>query len=120
MSTPAVVAIVGGGASGCLTAAHPARAAALAGTRTEILLIDPDETGRGLAYSTSDPRHRLNVPAKGMSAWPDDPDHFLRWIRRHVSVDFHAGGFAARLHYADYLTATLDEALRVAPNVELE
>jgi uncharacterized NAD(P)/FAD-binding protein YdhS len=119
MSVPAVVAIVGGGASGCLTAAHLARAAAVAGTRTEILLIDPDETGRGLAYSTTDPRHRLNVPAKGMSAWPDDPEHFLRWMRRHVSVDFHAGGFAARLHYAEYLVHTLDEALRAAPQVTL-
>ena len=119
MSAPAVVAIVGGGASGCLTATHLARAASLAGTRTQLLLIDPDGAGRGLAYSTTDPRHRLNVPAKGMSAWPDDPEHFLRWLRRHVSVDFHAGGFAPRLHYAQYLTQTLDEALRAAPQVEL-
>ncbi|HZZ95695.1 MAG TPA: FAD/NAD(P)-binding protein [Jatrophihabitantaceae bacterium] len=119
MSTPAAVAIVGGGASGCLSAAHLARAATLAGTRTEILLIEPGGVGRGLAYSTTDPRHRLNVPAKGMSAWPDDPEHFLRWMRRHVSVDFHAGGFAPRLHYADYLTQTLDEALRAAPQVTL-
>src|ERR1700684_2910864 len=99
MSTPAVVAIVGGGASGCLTAAHLARAASLAGTSTDLLLIEPDAVGRGLAYSTTDPRHRLNVPAKGMSAWPDDPEHFLRWMRRHVQVDYPVGGVAPRLPY---------------------
>ena len=118
-TTPAVAAIIGAGASGCLAAAHLARAAGRRGAPTEILLIDPDGTGRGLAYSTTDPRHRLNVPAKGMSAWPDDPEHFLRWMRRHVSVDFPASGFAPRMHYADYLNHTLDDAVRSAPGVTL-
>ena len=119
MTTPAVVAIIGAGASGCLAAAHIARAAGRRGSPTQLLLVDPDGTGRGLAYSTTDPRHRLNVPAKGMSAWPDDPDHFVRWMRRHVSVDFPASGFAPRMHYADYLNQTLDDAVRAAPGVTL-
>ena len=96
MSSVAVVAIVGGGASGCLTAAQVARQAAAAGRRVDILLIEPNETGQGLAYSTTDPRHRLNVPAKGMSALPDDPAHFLAWMRRHVHVDFPEGGLGQR------------------------
>lgn len=118
-SKPGVVAIVGGGASGVLTAAHLARNAAHAGTRTEILLIEPDAVGRGLAYSTTDPRHRLNVPARGMSAWPDDPEHFLRWLRRHVSVDVEPTDFASRMYYAEYLEHVLDEVLRSAPRVTL-
>jgi uncharacterized NAD(P)/FAD-binding protein YdhS len=54
-----------------------------------------------------------------MSAWPEDPEHFLRWVRRHVTVDFPAGGFVARLYYRDYLAHTLEEALRAAPGVRV-
>lgn len=115
-----VVAIVGAGASGCLTATHVARAAHAAGRAVEILLVDPAPLGEGLAYSTPDPRHRLNVPAKGMSALPDDPEHFLRWLRRHVHVDFPAGGFAPRLHYADYLQQTLEEFTGAGSGVRVE
>lgn len=118
VTAPAIVAVVGGGASGCLVATHVARAAA--GRRVEIVLVEPGEIGAGLAFSTTDPRHRLNVPAKGMSALPDDPEHFLRWLRRHVDVEFAPGGFASRLHYADYLVQTLDDAVHTAPNVRLE
>jgi uncharacterized NAD(P)/FAD-binding protein YdhS len=118
MGGTAVVAVVGAGASGTLTATHVARAATAAGRSVDILLIDPAELGQGLAYSTHDPRHRLNVPAKGMSAIPDEPEHFLMWLRRHVHVGFPAGGFAPRLHYAEYLTHTLDEALGDGVTVE--
>jgi uncharacterized NAD(P)/FAD-binding protein YdhS len=116
----AVVAVLGAGAAGCLAAAQLARAARNRGRSIEILLIDPAAPGQGVAYSTTDPRHRLNVPAERMSAWPDDPDHFLRWLRRHVSVDFPADGFAARMHYRDYLTDALDEAVQAAPGVRLD
>ncbi len=109
MSGRPVVAVVGAGASGCLTATHVARTAAATGRAVDIVLVDPASPGQGLAYSTPDPRHRLNVPAKGMSALPEDPEHFLRWLRRHVHLDFPAGGFAPRLHYADYLQQTLEE-----------
>src|SRR5215207_4615200 len=119
MSAAPVVAVVGAGASGTLAAAHLAAIAASV-TPVEILLVDPDPPGRGLAYRTTDPRHRLNVPAKNMTAWPEDPGHFLRWLRRHVAVDYPEDGFAPRLHYAQYLADVLDDALRIGTGVRLE
>ena len=42
-------------------------------------MIEPrTELGQGVAYSTRDPWHRLNVPVVAMSALADDPDHFRR------------------------------------------
>ena len=72
------VAIVGAGASGTLTAVHLLRRG---GAR--ITLIDPSRAGRGVAYSTTDEQHLLNVPACTMSALEDDPDDFLDWCRGH-------------------------------------
>ena len=34
--------------------------------------------GLGVAYSTEEPAHLLNVRAESMSAWADAPDHFTR------------------------------------------
>ncbi|MBL7498930.1 FAD/NAD(P)-binding protein [Frankia sp. CN7] len=120
MNAPVVVAVVGGGASGCLAATQLARTAAVTGRRFTILLVEPDDLGEGLAYRTRDPRHRLNVPAAKMSAFDDDPQHFLRWLRRHVAVDFPFSGFAPRQFYADYLRHTLEETLRAATRVRCE
>ncbi|MCM3920464.1 FAD/NAD(P)-binding protein [Frankia sp. AiPs1] len=120
MSAPVVVAVVGGGASGCLATAQLARSVAVTGRSFTILLVEPDDVGEGLAYLTRDPRHRLNVPAAKMSAFDDDPQHFLRWLRRHVAVDFPAGGFAPRQFFADYLRHTLEETLRAASGVRYE
>src|SRR5260370_38561788 len=73
------IAIIGGGVSGTLTAFHLVRQ----GTPARVILIDqrPD-FGLGLAYSTPSLRHLLNVPAGKTSALPDQPNHFLHWLRR--------------------------------------
>src|ERR1700722_19795008 len=71
------VAIVGGGAAGVLAAIHLRRSK----PEAQITLIDASgRPGTGAAYGTNDPTHLLNVPAQRMSAWPDDPDHFCRWL----------------------------------------
>jgi len=74
------IAIIGGGASGALTALHLARGLPVGSA--EIIVIEPaEEIGRGLAYSTDDPGHLLNVRAANMSAFADQPDHLFQWLQ---------------------------------------
>jgi uncharacterized NAD(P)/FAD-binding protein YdhS len=97
------VAIVGGGASGSLQALHLLRAG------LEVALIErAREPGRGVAYSTRRPEHLLNVPARRMGAYADDPDHFARWLAARG-----LGGpedFAPRMVFGDYLAELVAEA----------
>lgn len=98
------IAIVGGGASGVLTAFQ--------------LLRRPDDAvhvtvheatgvlGRGIAYGTSDPRHLLNVRARHMSAYADVPSDLLDWTLR-AGRDPDPLGFLPRMEYAAYLQDTL-------------
>ena len=90
MSTPSV-AVIGAGASGTLLCRHLLRHVP-PGTR--ITLIERKSPfGPGLAYATGNPNHLLNVPAGRMSAFADQPHHFLDWLA--VSVATVAGWRAA-------------------------
>jgi len=100
------IAIVGGGATGTLAALHLARA--FPDGAAEIFLIEPGEAiGRGVAYSTDDPRHLLNVRVANMSAFADQPDHLLQWLQREASSRDFAGpmpfSFIPRGLYGAYL-----------------
>ncbi|MDR3461341.1 MAG: FAD/NAD(P)-binding protein, partial [Beijerinckiaceae bacterium] len=70
------IAVAGAGFSGSLVALHILRSNPSA---TVILIERAAEFGRGLAYGTCDPKHLLNVRASNMSAFPEDPDHFIKW-----------------------------------------
>src|SRR3984885_13227654 len=111
------VAIVGGGAAGVLAAVHLRRAMPDA----QITLIDASgRPGAGAAYGTDDPTHLLNVPAPRMSVWPDDPDHFSRWLDERAVTP--AESFAPRLAYGRYLRdqlAVADVRMESAEVVEL-
>ncbi|PTL82040.1 FAD/NAD(P)-binding protein [Vitiosangium sp. GDMCC 1.1324] len=112
------VLIVGGGASGTLLAAQLLRNAP--GPLRVALLERTGRVGPGLAYSTESESHLLNVPAGRMSAFPDEPEHFLRWIRR-IEPDTQPGDFVQRRRYGQYLEAVLREAREAAaPGVDLE
>jgi uncharacterized NAD(P)/FAD-binding protein YdhS len=64
--------------------------------------------GRGVAYSTTEPAHLLNVRAEGMSAWAGDPRHFAQ---RFEAEGGSARGFAQRRFFAKYLGEILAEAV---------
>lgn len=74
---------------------------------------------RGMAYGTQSSHHVLNVPAGNMSAFPDDPDHFLQFAQK-IDPSTTAASFVSRRLYGDYLEWLLNETERLAPhNVEL-
>jgi len=99
------VAIVGGGASGTLTAIH------LMASRAHDLRVTvhdaSGEIGKGLAYGTTDRRHLLNVRSRHMSAFPDIPGDLVEWARR-TGRQPDAQAFLPRRDYAVYLRETLD------------
>ena len=95
-----VIAIVGGGVSGALTAYHLRRLFAHA----SIVIVDPHPAmGLGLAYSTPSLRHLLNVPAGKISALPDQPDHFLNWLHANYDQNATVDTFAPRTVFGQYI-----------------
>lgn len=108
-----VVAIIGGGVSGAATAFHLASSNQTCAP--QIIVFEPREClGKGLAYDTAEPAHRINVPAARMSLLSDEPDHFLRWIAANSAT---AGDddalrpdgalFPRRSVFGDYVNAML-------------
>ncbi len=102
--------IVGGGASGTLLAAQLLRQAR---EPIDVTLVEPGRVGRGLAYGTPHPAHLLNVPSGRMSALPEEPDHFVRWLES-SGLPASPDGFAPRHAYGTYLHATLVESAAAA------
>lgn len=108
------IAIVGGGFSGTLTAAHLIAKATKENAKVHVVLTDRQASfGAGPAYGTVDSRHLLNVPAARMSAWPDQPNHFLEWAKaRDASVT--PSSFLPRSLYGAYVRDALFEVARAA------
>jgi uncharacterized NAD(P)/FAD-binding protein YdhS len=104
--------IIGGGASGVLLAYQLLQTQ---GSDFHVTLIEkrPD-IGRGLAYHTGNPDHLLNVRVANMSALPDDPDHFWRWLSRHGPEQRLCRDpfcFVPRRLYGDYIASLVEPLL---------
>jgi uncharacterized NAD(P)/FAD-binding protein YdhS len=116
-SAPERIAIVGGGFSGIMTAVNLAR---LSDRPLQVTVINSRRpTGRGVAYSTRCPEHLLNVAARNMSAFRDEPDHFLRWLRTRSEFDSTPEvelreRFIPRMVYGDYLRSIMLHHLQSA------
>ena len=74
------VAVVGGGFSGTMLAAQLARRGI-----ASALIDGSGRIGRGIAYSTREPAHVLNVFAEVMGAWPEDPEEFAPAVERGIA-----------------------------------
>jgi uncharacterized NAD(P)/FAD-binding protein YdhS len=107
------VVIVGGGASGTLLAVQLLRDRS---AHLRVTLVEKgQQPGLGLAYSTSNPAHLLNVRAANMSAFMDDPDHFVRWLATdRAAAELQRADrfcFAPRKIYGRYIGSLLEPFL---------
>jgi uncharacterized NAD(P)/FAD-binding protein YdhS len=88
------IAIIGAGFSGSLLAVQLLQRFL---PNARIYLIEKRAPfGRGLAYSTGNPNHLLNVRAGRMSAFADDPDHFMNWLGQSAEARASTGGASIR------------------------
>lgn len=92
------VVIVGGGFSGAMLAARLAERG-----QASVLIERGDAFGFGVAYSTTNDAHRLNVRAGRMGAVADRPDDFIDWLAAHHPDQADPDGFAPRRLYGLYV-----------------
>ncbi len=106
------VVSVGGGFSGTMLAIQLLyRAPAL-----KIAVLEKASSpGRGVAYGTSYRCHLLNLPAESMSAFAEEPEHFLRWARANYEPSLQGRSFLPRALYGRYMESLLRHAAATAP-----
>lgn len=110
------IAVIGAGFSGVLVTLHLLWRC---GRDDRIYLIErAPRFGQGLAYSTGNPSHLLNMRIESMSALGDEPDHFARWFaaltnseRAQAGAYTIAGTFVRRQLYGAYIQDLLEDAI---------
>jgi uncharacterized NAD(P)/FAD-binding protein YdhS len=111
-SLPLRIGIIGAGFSGTALAAACYR---LRSAPVEIILFDKTGCfGTGEAYSSPFPFHLLNVRARDMSAFEDEPLHFAHWLKYKGDIVSYLDEalpieeqFAPRFLYGHYLKQLL-------------
>jgi uncharacterized NAD(P)/FAD-binding protein YdhS len=117
--TPLNIVVIGGGFTGIAFVIHAIRACP-ADVDLDFTIVEPSaELGRGIAYGTSDPRHRINVPSDRMSLFAGDSTHATRWLRTHDAIDAGSSDgqgsyYVSRARYGEYVAATLDDVVAEA------
>jgi uncharacterized NAD(P)/FAD-binding protein YdhS len=117
------IGIVGGGFSGMMTAVHLIR-----NTKEpiHIFIFEPSGIiGKGIAYNTYSKVHLLNVITEKMSAFKEEPLHFLDWVTRQADYEtidrnILAISFLPRYLYGNYLASIWDEATTLAQQKKVE
>lgn len=108
------ILIVGGGLSGTLLALQFAKRKG----DHEVILLEknPQLLGRGIAYNNDFTHQPLNVPASGMSLFPERPDHFVQWLQtnafryNHLIREITPQSFVPRKIFGDYIVEQLQKA----------
>lgn len=102
------ITIIGGGASGTLLAINLLRQQS--DVRLEINLVEKRAViGRGVAFSTKEDVHLLNVPAAKMGAFANDVEHFYKWLQDN-EFNYGPSDFVPRRIFGRYLREQLDIA----------
>lgn len=122
------VVIIGGGFSGTMLAVNFIKKIA-AKKNFQITIIE--KTGAfaaGVAFSTNDPFHFLNVQANKMGAFRNEPDHFFKWIQENQDkwrfqipeLVVQPESYLPRRLYAIYLESLFEQAKKEAKNKGIE
>jgi uncharacterized NAD(P)/FAD-binding protein YdhS len=122
---PPRVAVIGGGFSGAFFAAQLAK---YSQHPLIITVIEPRAAiGGGVAYSTSDPAHRINVPASRMTLFPETPTDFDDWFRRGGGLETDPEAlwtdgavYPRRAAFARYVKQILERRRHEHPDVTIE
>lgn len=108
------IAIIGAGYSGVSVAINLAH---YASEKIQVLLFEKNNFAEGIAYSTRDPHHLLNIHAGAMSAFDDKPDDFVEWLKespiasQYLDSNIEATKqYLPRYVYGIYLCALLEAA----------
>jgi len=97
------IGIIGGGASGVITALQSWKQL---GHQVEITIFDPSpKLGYGKAYSENNTNHILNVPASNMSIYHDGSDDFESWVLEQDPSLRQSSSwpYVPRFHFGQYL-----------------
>jgi len=118
------IAVIGGGFSGTLTIANLVRKSLI--PLTVEWFEERGEPGKGVAYSTRDTSHLLNVRTDRIGAFAGKPEGFWEWLHTQEGASHAAKfwphgnvkpeSFAPRALFGAYLASILDEALTAAKN----
>lgn len=100
------IAIVGGGISGTLVVLNLIKTAT---EPVQVFWFDATNSFcKGLAYSTYNNNHLLNVRASNMSVFKDEPSHFVNWLTS-TNKEYSKDDFVPRKIYAEYVAQTLED-----------
>lgn len=117
--TVANILVIGGGFTGVAFVIHAIQARP-AGVDLNFIIVEPSaDLGRGIAYGTTEPLHRINVPSDRMSLFANDSTHATRWLKQHEaldagSVDEQGHYYVSRQRYGEYVDATLKDVVAEA------
>lgn len=110
-SDPLRLVVIGGGFTGAVLAIHAIRAMTHA---LDILVLEPRaELGLGIAFGTSDPSHRMNVPSDRMDIAEAESGAASTWFRSHgilpdpASEDGTGRAYVPRRAYGAYIRDVL-------------
>lgn len=122
------VAIIGGGFSGTMLTVNFVKHLPKNHPFPITVIEQTGEFAKGLAYSTQDPHHFLNVRAGKMGAFKDDPEHFFKWLKSH-EIEWKSQypllkvtpeSYLPRKLYALYLSSLLELAKKEAKEKRIE
>jgi uncharacterized NAD(P)/FAD-binding protein YdhS len=115
------VVIAGGGFCGAMTLVHLVR---IADKELNITLINKGyPLSKGIAYKSYSNIHLLNVEARNLSAFPDQPDHFVEWcLKKDLKINKAEipTSYLPRNLYGNYLEEIFKDCINnIPPNISI-